>query len=183
MSDRYQGFVQSPIGRLVVKNLGLPDPTPLRRYEAGAPLVDGTVALGGTGRLAESLPGLLDLLGIASTTAPDPAQKYAGLVFDATGLTDAGQLAALRAWFTPLLRDLPADRRPRHPAGADQGLRAGRAAGPRGLHPLARQGGRPRRHGPAGLRRREGRAGRRLDAGLPALAQVGVRVGPGRPGR
>jgi 3-oxoacyl-[acyl-carrier protein] reductase len=106
MSDKYQGFVRTPIGKLLVKNLGLPDPTPLRRYEAGAPLVDGTVALGGTGRLAESLPGLLDLLGIASTTAPDPAQKYAGLVFDATGLTDAGQLAALRAWFTPLLRSL-----------------------------------------------------------------------------
>ena len=106
MSDKYQGFVRTPIGKLLVKNLGLPDPTPLRRYEAGAPLVDGTVALGGTGRLAESLPGLLDLLGIASTTAPDPAQKYAGLVFDATGLTDAGQLGALRAWFTPLLRSL-----------------------------------------------------------------------------
>ena len=106
MSDKYQGFVRTPIGKLLVKNLGLPDPTPLRRYEAGAPLVDGTVAVGGTGRLAESLPGLLDLLGIASTTAPDPAQKYAGLVFDATGLTDAGQLGALRDWFTPLLRSL-----------------------------------------------------------------------------
>ena len=41
MSDRYQGFVQSPIGKLLVKNLGLPSPTPLKRYEAGAPLVDG----------------------------------------------------------------------------------------------------------------------------------------------
>ena len=106
MSDKYQGFVRTPIGKLLVKNLGLPDPTPLRRYEAGAPLVDGTVAVGGTGRLAESLPGLLDLLGIASSTAPDPAQKYTGLVFDATGLTDAGELGALRDWFTPLLRSL-----------------------------------------------------------------------------
>src|SRR5688572_16838331 len=106
MSDKYQGFVRTPIGKLLVKNLGLPDPTPLARYREGAPLVDGTVALGGTGRLAESLPGVLDLLGIATTTTPDPAQKYAGLVFDATSLTDAGSLGALRDWFTPLLRSL-----------------------------------------------------------------------------
>ena len=39
------------------------------------------------------------------------------------------------------------------------GSRAGRPAGARGLHPVARQGGRPRRHRPAGLRRR-GRGGR-----------------------
>jgi len=106
MSDKYQGFVQTPIGKLLVKNLGLPSPTPLRRYDEGDPLVEGTVAVGGTGRLAESLPGLLDLLGIASTAAPDAAQKYAGLVFDATGITEAGQLGALRDFFTPLLRSL-----------------------------------------------------------------------------
>ena len=37
MSDKYQGFVQTPIGRLLVKNLGLPNPTPLERYTEGAP--------------------------------------------------------------------------------------------------------------------------------------------------
>src|SRR3990170_5543989 len=86
MSDRYQGFVRTPVGRLLVKNLGLPNPTPLQRYEEGAPLVDGTVVVGGTGRLAESLPGLLDLLGIATTTNADAAERYQGLVFDATGI-------------------------------------------------------------------------------------------------
>ena len=95
-----------------MKNLGLPNPTPLQRYEAGAPLVDGTVVVGGTGRLAESLPGLLDMLGIAEHDArPTPPRSTPGLVFDATGLTDAGQLGALRDFFTPLLRslaDLPA---------------------------------------------------------------------------
>ena len=64
MSDKYQGFVSSPIGKVLVKNLGLPNPTKLERYTAGDPLVDGTVLVGGTGRLAESLPSLLDLLGI-----------------------------------------------------------------------------------------------------------------------
>lgn len=106
MSDKYQGFVQSPIGKLLVKNLGLPNPTPLERYTEGAPLVDGTVLLGGRGRLVESLPGLLDLLGIASAEAAGEGETYKGLVFDATGLTSTADLHALRDFFTPVLRSL-----------------------------------------------------------------------------
>jgi 3-oxoacyl-[acyl-carrier protein] reductase len=106
MSDRYQGFTATPIGQLLVKNLGLPNPTKLERYTAGAPLVDGTVVVGGTGRLVESLPGLLDTLGIASITTTQDEQKYKGLVFDASGLTDSSQLRALRDFFTPKLRSL-----------------------------------------------------------------------------
>ena len=106
MSDKYQSFTQSPLGKLLVKNLGLPAPTRLERYTAGAPLVDGTVVVGGTGRLAESLPGLLDTVGIASTVVTEDGQKYKGLVFDATGLTSADQLVALQQFFTPLMRSL-----------------------------------------------------------------------------
>ena len=106
MSDRYQGFTTSPIGKLLVKNLGLPNPTKLERYVEGAPLVDGTVLVGGRGRLAESLPGLLDLLGIASTGAHEDGAKYKGLVFDATGLQNSADLVALRDFFTPVLRSV-----------------------------------------------------------------------------
>lgn len=106
MSDRYQDFVSSPIGSFLAKNLGLPSPTKLERYDAGAPLVTGTVAVGGRGRLAESLPGLLDGLGIASTGDTDPDQRFKGLVFDATGLRTSADLVALRDFFTPLLRSL-----------------------------------------------------------------------------
>jgi 3-oxoacyl-[acyl-carrier protein] reductase len=113
MSDKYQGFVQSPIGKLLVNSLGLPNPVKLERYVEGAPLVDGTIALGGRGRLAESLNGLLDRLGISSTWAPADGgdagaggATYKGLVFDATGLTSSADLVALRDFFTPLLRSL-----------------------------------------------------------------------------
>ncbi|MEV7428990.1 MULTISPECIES: 3-oxoacyl-ACP reductase [unclassified Nocardioides] len=109
MSDRYRDFTSSPIGKILVKNLGLPNPTRLERYEAGAPLVTGTVGLGGRGRLAESLAGILDLVGIASTEvvgAPEEGQRFKGLVFDATGFQDSGDLVALRDFFTPLLRSL-----------------------------------------------------------------------------
>jgi 3-oxoacyl-[acyl-carrier protein] reductase len=109
MSDRYQGFTDSPLGKLLVKNLGLPNPTKLKRYHAGDPLVDGTVAVGGRGRLAESLPTLLDGLGIASTLAAGPpadGEKLQGLVFDATGITEPAELVALEEFFRPLMRSL-----------------------------------------------------------------------------
>ncbi|HYG94598.1 MAG TPA: 3-oxoacyl-ACP reductase [Nocardioides sp.] len=106
MTDKYQGFVSTPIGRLLVKNLGLPNPTRLERYTEGAPLVEGTVLVGGEGRLAESLPGLLDTLGIASTTTAGEAERFKGLVFDATGLAESTQLSALRDFFQPVLRGL-----------------------------------------------------------------------------
>ncbi|MDZ5620512.1 3-oxoacyl-ACP reductase [Nocardioides sp. HM23] len=106
MSDKYQGFVSSPIGKLLVKNLGLPNPTRLERYTAGDPLVDGTVLVGGSGRLVESLPGLLDLLGIASTPTFGEGARFKGIVFDATGLKDSSALIALRDFFTPVLRSL-----------------------------------------------------------------------------
>ena len=108
MSDKYQGFTSSPIGKLLVKNLGLPNPMKLERYTAGAPLVDGTVLVGGTGRLVESLPGMLDDLGIASSAVKPEEGRIKGAVFDATGLTSSSDLRALRDFFTPILRSLAA---------------------------------------------------------------------------
>src|SRR5687768_15578172 len=106
MTDRYQGFVQSSLGQLLVKNLGLPDPVPLKRYAAGEPLVTGTVLTGGSGRLAESLPGLLDELDVTHAQTADPEARYRALVLDATGLTDSSRLGALRDFFGPLMRRL-----------------------------------------------------------------------------
>ncbi|MBC2934529.1 3-oxoacyl-ACP reductase [Nocardioides sp. zg-1228] len=106
MRDRYQGFVSSPIGKQLVKVLGLPDPTPLQRWSEGAPLVDGLVILGGAGRLAETLPTTLDGLGIASATTLGDDARAKALVFDATGITDTTALVALQEFFTPLMRRL-----------------------------------------------------------------------------
>src|SRR3954449_4953214 len=106
MPDRYQDFVSSSLGQLLVKNLGLPNPVRLDRYVAGSPLVVGTVVVGGTGRLAEHLPGILGTLSIETTAAPDAGTRYRGLVFDATDLTDPTGLVALRDFFAPLMRSL-----------------------------------------------------------------------------
>ena len=107
MSDRYQAFVSTPVGKLLVKNLGLPSPIRLERYTAGAPLVDGTVLVGGRGRLLDSLPEILDGLGIASATeAASEQDRFKGLVFDATGLRSSEDLGALRDFFAPAMRSL-----------------------------------------------------------------------------
>src|SRR4051812_14920720 len=106
MTDRYQSFTTSPIGQLFVKNLGLPSPVKLDRYHPGAPLVEGTVVVGGSGRLADVVTATLDTLGIASTGAAAEGEKYKGIVFDATGIATAEGLVALQKFFTPLLRSL-----------------------------------------------------------------------------
>ncbi|WP_300677037.1 3-oxoacyl-ACP reductase [Nocardioides sp.] len=106
MSDKYQSFTSSAIGKFLVKNLGLPNPTKLERYAEGDPLVSGTVLLGGRGRLVDELPGLLDALGIASQASRPDGMRYKGLVFDATGLTSTADLVELQEFFTPVLRSL-----------------------------------------------------------------------------
>ena len=106
MTDRYQTFTSSPIGQLFVKNLGLPNPVKLDRYAAGAPLVEGTVVVGGSGRLVDVVTASLDNLGIASTATAAEGEKYKGIVFDATGITTAEGLVAIQQFFTPLLRSL-----------------------------------------------------------------------------
>ncbi len=106
MSDRYQSFTTSPIGKLIVKNLGLPSPTSLERWSEGAPTVDGTVVTGGSGRLTESLVAALDTLGVTHVTTAAEGEKFKGLVFDATGIESSTDLLALQQFFTPLMRSL-----------------------------------------------------------------------------
>ncbi len=106
MSDRYQSLIHTPVGQLLAKNLGLPNPVELDRYEEGDPLVDGTVVVGGDGRLGKSLVAALDDLGISHLTEAEPGESYKGIVFDATGITSSPDLVKLQQFFTPLMRSL-----------------------------------------------------------------------------
>jgi 3-oxoacyl-[acyl-carrier protein] reductase len=49
MTDRYAQLVNTPIGKLVTKQIGLPQPPRLERYEPGQPVITGPVLLGGSG--------------------------------------------------------------------------------------------------------------------------------------
>lgn len=82
MSDRYQFFTSTPIGKLVVKNLGLPAPTPLVRWTEGAPLVDGTVVTGAGAASARawSSPSTTS----ASPTSPSPRPASATAAWSST---------------------------------------------------------------------------------------------------
>ncbi|HSE71869.1 MAG TPA: 3-oxoacyl-ACP reductase [Nocardioidaceae bacterium] len=106
MSDRYQSLIHTPVGQLLAKNLGLPNPVRLDRWTEGAPLVDGTVLVGGQGRLGKTVVTALDELGIASVQAAAEGQRYKGLVFDATGIESSADLVALQQFFAPVLRSL-----------------------------------------------------------------------------
>ncbi len=106
MSDRYQSLINSPVGQLLAKNLGLPQPIELERYQEGEPLVEGTVVVGGAGRLGAALTKSLDELGISFVKEVTEGEKYKGLVFDATGLTSSDQLVALQQFFSDKMRKL-----------------------------------------------------------------------------
>jgi 3-oxoacyl-[acyl-carrier protein] reductase len=106
MSDRYQSLIHTPVGQLLARNLGLPNPVRLERWHEGDALVAGVVGVGGEGRLGKVLLTALDDLGIAAVEAPAAEQRYKGLVFDATGITSSDRLVELQEFFTPLLRSL-----------------------------------------------------------------------------
>ena len=209
MSDRYQQLVNTPIGKIVSKQIGLPNPVKLERYERGQPVINGPVLLGAApgGRLAGAIAKVLaaidadvhtpmqDEVRTAAADAhldakvfnPDAApedQTFKALVFDASGIADSDAAARAVGVLSP-----------DDPAGAQVGARdrardaarglqapppGDRPAGARGVRALGRQGGAQGRHRPAGLRRDEGRAADRVDAPVRALAEVGVRVRSGR---
>jgi 3-oxoacyl-[acyl-carrier protein] reductase len=111
MNDRYAGFAGSGLGRALTRRLGLPQPVPLRRYQAGEPLVPGPVLVGGEGRLRGTVGEVLDKLSVelrdpATLGADGTPPANAALVFDATGVADSGGLRALYDFFHPRTRSV-----------------------------------------------------------------------------
>lgn len=107
MADRYQQLINTPIGKIVSKQVGLPSPVELQRYEAGQPVIDGPVLLGAApgGRLQASIERVLGDAG-AEVVADPPAgeQTFKALVFDASGIGSSEQLREAWAFFHPAIR-------------------------------------------------------------------------------
>jgi 3-oxoacyl-[acyl-carrier protein] reductase len=108
MTDRYQRFATSGIGRQVIGRLGLPEPTPLRRYEPGQPLLAGPALVGAApgGRLLDTVSSVLTKADAEIRTSDGDNERYGALVFDATGITGPDQLRELHAFFHPVVRRL-----------------------------------------------------------------------------
>jgi 3-oxoacyl-[acyl-carrier protein] reductase len=128
MTDRYQQLAQSPPGRFFVKRLGLPRPATLRRYEPGQSVLAGPALLGAApgGRLAMKVAETLrdvdahaylaegDHLREAGaragvkTTAwspdEDEEQRFAAIVYDASGIADPAGLEQVYEFFHPVIR-------------------------------------------------------------------------------
>ena len=107
-SDLFSQVITSAPGSFLAKQFGLPAPETLRRYRSGDPPLAGPLLIGGEGRLAEPLRIALDsdydIVG--NNLGGRWADTFAGLVFDATGITDPAGLRGLFEFFTPLLRNL-----------------------------------------------------------------------------
>jgi 3-oxoacyl-[acyl-carrier protein] reductase len=118
VSDWYRDFANSGFGTTVTKQLGLPRPAVLRRYEPGEPLLPGPVVIGsaGEGRLREQLTAVLR---DADVTVQSPVsadggtdgEKLGAVVLDATGLATPGDLASAHDFLAPAIKRLRASGR------------------------------------------------------------------------
>jgi 3-oxoacyl-[acyl-carrier protein] reductase len=129
--DTYSQLVNNPIGGFIAKNVGLPQPVELDRYEPGQPLVDGTVLIGAApgGRLVAPLAAVLAEVGaevrselrdeirkplsaagvdagVWNPDAEDTGGRFKALVFDASGIAGSTELRELWRFFHPTIRSL-----------------------------------------------------------------------------
>ena len=184
MSDRYQGFTTTPIGKLLVKNLGLPNPT-----EAGA------VRRGRTARRRHR-PGRRPRPArrVAARPARPPrhrldrrttrtARRYKGLVFDATGLQDLRRSGPTpRSFFTPVLRSVGSCARVVVIGTPPEQVKGAERVAQRALEGFTRWLGKEIGRGRTVQLVYVGEGAEASDdPGLPPLPQVGLRLGPGGP--
>lgn len=129
MTDQYQTFAKSPIGKFVIKNLGLPAPINLDRFESATPVVKGAVLFGAapastlSGSIAQVLANIhansytgnnAELQQAAAKTGlnlgafnqGDKESKFKAVIFDASGIQNSEQLNELYQFFNPIARQI-----------------------------------------------------------------------------
>jgi 3-oxoacyl-[acyl-carrier protein] reductase len=109
VSDWYRDFAHSGIGTTITKQLGLPRPGVLRRYEPGQPLLPGPAVVGsaGEGRLRETVSAVLKAAGVPVLgSGTTDGEKPAAVILDATGLTAPADLAAAHDFLAPAVKRL-----------------------------------------------------------------------------
>ena len=127
MSDRYGDFVQSSIGRKVAKNLGLPMPVELDRFDSGQPSVRGSVLVGRADgdntAISESVARILSDLhadvfvnsrdavkdaladaGVKAKANTGGDDKFKVLLFDASNISNADDLKQVYEFFHAVAR-------------------------------------------------------------------------------
>ncbi|WOE32323.1 MULTISPECIES: 3-oxoacyl-ACP reductase [unclassified Acinetobacter] len=129
MTDQYQIFAKSSIGKFVIKNLGLPSPIKLDRFESAMPVVKGAVLIG-MASATTFTPVITEILTrihansyighdaalqkIANATGlsfnlwdhADKISKFKVIIFDASGIENSQQLTQLYQFFQPIARQI-----------------------------------------------------------------------------
>ncbi len=188
MSDRYQQLANSPLGKQLATTLGLPVPVRLRRYEPGQAVAAGPVLVGDApgGRLLGAVRDICAAIGadvreeVGSATAN--GERLGALVFDATGIDDSGQLAALHTFFADAIRRMgPSSRLIVLGAPTSEGDVARRTA-QRALGGFVRSVGKEMRHGATANLVRVAEGGERhLDSTLTFLLSARSAFVAGQP--
>ncbi|MBO0827829.1 MAG: 3-oxoacyl-ACP reductase [Streptosporangiales bacterium] len=101
-------FIDSPVGRRVTKTFGLAEAAPLRRWHPDEPLLDGPVLVGHAegGRMVPFVTDVMTAAGAEVTSVDDGENRYAALVFDATGVQDVRGLTTLFTFYHETIRRL-----------------------------------------------------------------------------
>jgi len=107
-TDLLTQVANSAPGSFLAKQLGIPQPEPLRRYRAADPPLAGSLLIGGAGRVVEPLRSALaeDYDLVRNNIGGRWADSFGGIVLDATGITEPTGLKTLHEFFTPLMRNL-----------------------------------------------------------------------------
>lgn len=100
MPDRYSQIVNAPVLSTVARQVGLPQPVDLDRWQPGSPVVAGPVLSGAApgAKLERALKQVLDDIGAERAGAEGKAKA---LVFDASGIADSTELVELQRFFYP----------------------------------------------------------------------------------
>ncbi|WP_353508917.1 3-oxoacyl-ACP reductase [Intrasporangium sp.] len=103
MADLFTTVITSPLAR----RAGVPQPTQLRRYTPGDPLVHGPVLLAGGGRFEKSLRTRLEQAGATVLSAvEDTEDRLGALILDLSAALDPTELAQLRIIGAPAVKRL-----------------------------------------------------------------------------
>jgi 3-oxoacyl-[acyl-carrier protein] reductase len=136
MADRYQQLINTPVGRIVSRQIGLPMPVELDRYQPGRAVIDGPVLLGTASGAAlagaaakvlatvkaevqtplqeEARQAAADANLEAAIFNPEvasPGDTFKALVFDASGIVDSAALREAYEFFHPTIRRVRASGR------------------------------------------------------------------------
>jgi 3-oxoacyl-[acyl-carrier protein] reductase len=133
MSDRYLSLVNSPVGSAVASRVGLPQPSKLRRYSVGDPLLNGVAVLGSTsGAVPTRITEILKNAGVEIADSLVAGDRVAAAVLDARSVATPSDLGAVREFLAPGVKALGASGRVivlgRAPDGADITVDATRQA-------------------------------------------------------